>query len=190
MKKKCAQHASSGFTLIELIMVIVVMGVLSAMVAPRFANKNTFEARFFRDDVLSALRFAQNHAKTTGCLAQFRITSTTFTISRDAGCADSNLDPATANYSVTVDRPGGGGNSIVGGIRIQAGIGSDPDDNGDNWGAIFGAGDAWVVTFLPDGSAVCNATHPIRWFVRFVPPTGRRYVLQVECATGYIHYVG
>lgn len=51
-----------GFTLIELIMVMVLMGVLAVVVAPRIFNTGDFTARGFHDETLSLLRFAQKTA--------------------------------------------------------------------------------------------------------------------------------
>ncbi|HLP98882.1 MAG TPA: prepilin-type N-terminal cleavage/methylation domain-containing protein [Sideroxyarcus sp.] len=51
-----------GFTMIELIMVIVILGVISVVVLPRFFDSNTFEARGAADQVRSALRYAQKVA--------------------------------------------------------------------------------------------------------------------------------
>ncbi len=51
-----------GFTLIELIMVIVILGVLAVYAAPRMFNTGDFNARGFHDETLSLLRFAQKTA--------------------------------------------------------------------------------------------------------------------------------
>lgn len=53
--------AARGFTLIELIMVIVILGVLAVFVAPRL-NTDDFNARGFHDETLALLRFAQKTA--------------------------------------------------------------------------------------------------------------------------------
>jgi MSHA pilin protein MshC len=61
-----------GFTLIELIMVIVILGVLAVFAAPRIFNSGDFNARGFHDETLSLLRYAQKTAvaqRRTVCIA-------------------------------------------------------------------------------------------------------------------------
>lgn len=51
-----------GFTLIELIMVMVLLGVLSVYAAPRVFNTKDLHARGFHDETLSLIRYAQKTA--------------------------------------------------------------------------------------------------------------------------------
>lgn len=53
---------STGFTFIELVMVMVILAIISVVVAPRFADNSIFQARGFADQVLATLRFAQKTA--------------------------------------------------------------------------------------------------------------------------------
>lgn len=54
--------AERGFTLVELIVTMVLVGILSIAVIPRFADQSGFDARGFRDGTLSVLRYAQKSA--------------------------------------------------------------------------------------------------------------------------------
>ena len=81
-----ALSRSRGFTLIELIMVIVILGVLAVVAAPRILNIGDFAARGFHDETLSILRYAQKTA-----IAQRRMVCVTFN-------AVGNPNSATLTY--------------------------------------------------------------------------------------------
>lgn len=80
------EKRESGFTLIELITVIVIIGVLAVVVGPRFASKDVFEERGFYDDVAQAIRYAQAKANGSGCWTQVDFVSSGFTVSVDNNC--------------------------------------------------------------------------------------------------------
>jgi len=51
-----------GFTIIELVTVIVLMGILTVVIAPKFASTDTYEAHSHRAQLISALRLTQQRA--------------------------------------------------------------------------------------------------------------------------------
>ncbi len=63
---------SHGFTLIELIMVLVLLGVLAVVLVPRI-NTQDFNVRGFHDETLALMRYAQKTA-----IAQRRTVCVTF----------------------------------------------------------------------------------------------------------------
>lgn len=83
---------SIGFTLIELVMVIVILSILSIAIVPRFFDSTVFQARGFADQVLATLRYAQKTAIAQHRLVCVNLTATTVTLtmanlSSDASCS-------------------------------------------------------------------------------------------------------
>ena len=61
-----------GFTLVELITVMVVIGIMAVAALPRFLDNNVFDARGFFDETKSLLRYAQKASvaqRRTVCVA-------------------------------------------------------------------------------------------------------------------------
>ncbi|OFZ89870.1 MAG: hypothetical protein A2V78_05530 [Betaproteobacteria bacterium RBG_16_64_18] len=76
-------RTAAGFTLVELVMTMIVVGILAVFVLPRFADISVFESRGFRDETLSLLRYAQKSAvaqRRTVCVA---VASTGITLTID-----------------------------------------------------------------------------------------------------------
>lgn len=76
---------SAGFTIIELVVVILILGILSVSVGPRFFGVISYENRKAKDELLSALRYSQQLAMNQGGDIEFILTPTNFTVQRSGG---------------------------------------------------------------------------------------------------------
>lgn len=77
-----------GFTMVELITVMVILGVIAAVAIPRFFDRATFDSRGFYDQVIATLRHAQKVAIAQHqfvCVA-FTANSVTLTIGPGSTC--------------------------------------------------------------------------------------------------------
>ncbi len=67
--------AQRGFTVVELVVVIVIMGIVAAVAAPRFFDDRTFLERGYYEELAAALKYAQKLAVASGCPVQVAITA-------------------------------------------------------------------------------------------------------------------
>lgn len=75
---------SAGFTMIELITVMILIGILSALAASRYFARETFDARVYADQAKAIMRTAQKVA-----VAQNRYVYVSATADRFAACFNS-----------------------------------------------------------------------------------------------------
>lgn len=65
---QCYSQRNVGFSLIELITTIVIIGILAVAIGPRFLNSYTpFSESGYADEVAAAIRYANSVAVASGC---------------------------------------------------------------------------------------------------------------------------
>jgi MSHA pilin protein MshC len=110
------RRACGGFTFIELVLVLVVVGILTAVAAPRMIDRTAFQTHGAAAEVRTALRYAQKLAMAKNrevCVTRTATPTLALTFSLTAG--------GPCNQAVL--RPDGGGNYVVtppGGITLTS----------------------------------------------------------------------
>ena len=85
-----------GFTLIELVTVITIVGVMAAFAAPRFWSQQTFSDRGYVDELAAALRSTQKAAVISGCPAQLSLAASSYVATQQAASGNAcNLNDTT-----------------------------------------------------------------------------------------------
>lgn len=171
----------SGFTMIELIVVITLIGILGVYAQSRFSSV-PFDERFFADDMISALRFAQKTALSSGCAVRFNVTGTGYELLREsvAECNDASVD--LTGFSATVKRPWQGGDYT----NIQAIPASITTPIPVTTSSV-GTTPANAVVFYPQGWACNDDGDVIDEVVITLTGTSATRVIRVVCSTGFVY---
>ena len=109
-------NQNQGFTLVELVMTMVIIGIMGAVVAPRFFSANVFQSRGFADQVKASLRYAQKMASSQNHFVCVTLATTSITLSLDtiapgsthpvATCPGSNLASPSGQPTYTITAHG------------------------------------------------------------------------------------
>lgn len=151
-------RASRGFTLIELVVLMIVISVIAVVALPRFTGTDAFDQRGLHDETLALLRYAQKAA-----IAQRRMVCVTFTQTGATAKMDANDD----------------GDCVDAGDGLQG-------PNGSNPFTIAGEGGAQYTGTTPPASidfdALGSPSSGLSLQVSGLPQS-----IRVEAQTGYVH---
>ncbi|MDH5513390.1 MAG: hypothetical protein OEY27_09295 [Gammaproteobacteria bacterium] len=75
----------SGFTLVELVAIILLVGVLAFTVVPRFLTKGSIDVSVKAEQLANDIRFTQSLAMTSGRSNRIELTATTYKITTSTG---------------------------------------------------------------------------------------------------------
>ena len=103
-----------GFTLIEIAMVIIIVGIMSVAALPRFFSLATYHQAVYYQEILSALRYARKLAIATDSHIQVTVTANSITLQRRIEGSSCNtgttfqtvIDPASQAGSYLRSAPG------------------------------------------------------------------------------------
>lgn len=93
-----SRAAAAGFTMVELVLTLVVLGILSIVVLPRFFDATEFRARGYFDETLSAARHGQKLAVASGCPVRLDVTAAEYGLYQRTGCL-------TGTFTLAVSHP-------------------------------------------------------------------------------------
>ncbi len=150
-----------GFTLVELITVMIVLGILSAVALPRIMDNRAFIGAAFYADVVSALRYAQKSAVSHRRLVCATLTPTTIALSIAA------VNPASA-CATALDSPDG--------AAYQSKEGSIQASGYPAGGLLY---------FQPVGTITSDGAGATLYSGN-IAITGRATTIRIEGATGYV----
>lgn len=96
-----ACKGQDGFTLVELVVTLVLLGILAATAMPRFFGATAFQEMGFADASAAAARYAQKLAMGSGCDTRFAISGSGYAVwQRATSCS-------SGNFTRAVPKPGG-----------------------------------------------------------------------------------
>lgn len=98
---------SYGFTLIELVVIILTLGILAVYAIPRVFDLDSYRTRAAYDEVAGAVRYAQKLAVASGCEVQVVISANGYALQQRPGpvVAGSNCPDPTVAFADILDHP-------------------------------------------------------------------------------------
>jgi MSHA pilin protein MshC len=124
--KALKNQQQSGFTLVELIVTMMIIGILAVAILPRFIETSAFDTRGFNDEVLAALRYGHKAAVASrrNICVSFTNTSVTLSTATASGpvavCNADLAGPTGKSPFVVTAKSGTSFSSLPAGFRFDA----------------------------------------------------------------------
>lgn len=167
-------HDRRGFTLVELVTIMVIIGILAAYVMPRLFSLTAFTSRGYFDQLIQATRYAEKLAVTSGCAVRITINPSNFSLQQPAAAPTAsqaawNNCTTGANWGMTVMLPGTDTSPYSAPSNVTVGV------------IATGGGATSDIVFLPKGVADNGYT------VTVTDTTdGSTHIFKVYQDTGYV----
>lgn len=103
---------AQGFTLIELIAIVVLLAILGVVALSRLSGFGGIEPRAFFNDTVNALRYAQKLAVSTGCAVQVSLTTGGYQLRQGDSCTSGTytrpvVNPVNRGIAYQANAPSG-----------------------------------------------------------------------------------
>ncbi len=97
---------NTGYTIAEVVLVIVILAIIGTLAGPRFFNNAAFDERAYYDELASGLRYAQKIAVASGCRVRVSILPTSYTLSQQTSVSG-HCDSGDTTFPLPVLLPTG-----------------------------------------------------------------------------------
>jgi MSHA pilin protein MshC len=102
-----ARRHGAGFSMVELIVTISIIGLLAAFTIPRFVSIQGFDSRGFHDEAIGVVRYAQKTAIAWRRTVFVCVTATEIRVGTASGCAAAIVHPTKESGQLTATAPSG-----------------------------------------------------------------------------------
>jgi len=179
----------AGFTLVELIAVLVISGILATFAVSRFINKPTVDAFDYFNQAQSIIRYGQKAAIAGGTNVYVRLNGASIALCYNAGCSSVVTAPSGSNSGSSATLAACGGNSSWYCEAVPTGV----TYTAANASGTSYAGTSALFYFSPQGKPYNTGdTEPITNFnsqlTVQLTSASITYAIYVERETGYVHH--
>jgi type II secretion system protein H len=119
-----AARRPAGFTLVEILAVVLILGIASAIIAPQIGSRNDLKVRAAARVLMADLMYAQNMAisQQKWMYVKFDAANERYQLMDAAGTSTDNVITHPVNKDAFITRLGPGGNPRLSDVRIQSAV--------------------------------------------------------------------